>query len=360
MSMDIAACRLHQLLVSRKPFTQPVQVVKHLGAMQAQDYLASLWAIGLRVSGERPITEATVEKAASDRQIVRTWPMRGTLHWVAAEDVHWMLELLTPRIIRLSAGRHRELDLDQSTFKQSRSCVEATLAGGKQLTRQEMYNELQEAGISTEGQRGYHILVYLAQTGVICWGPRRGKQHTFTLLEEWIGKGQPLQREEALAKLARRYFTSHGPATVYDFSYWSGLTVTESRKALKIIRTDLEEIPAEDQNYWFIPESEPSGERVEQPGLLPAFDEILCGYKDRSALLDKEDHRDVILRNGIFMPSILLDGKIRGIWKRTLAANEVRMQLNTFDSLNDKQQKALTEAAHNYGAFLDLPVSIEH
>jgi hypothetical protein len=200
-----------------------------LGAVQAQDYLGALWAIGLRLRA----AETAIEQAIATRSIVRTWSMRGTLHFVAAEDVRWMLGLLAPRSLASSLGRLRALELDQAVFNRSRDLFIAALSGGKQLRREAMLELLASANISPGGQRGIHILGRLAQEGLICFGAREGKQHTFALLEEWVPQAMlrlgPKSRDEALAELARRYFTGHGPATLPDFVWWSGLTTSEAR-----------------------------------------------------------------------------------------------------------------------------------
>lgn len=208
--MNIPFQRLSNQYLAKNRFADPGDVVAWFGAVQAQDYLGSLWGIGLRTIDA---CEGAVEKAIANRKIVRTWPMRGTLHFVPAADVRWMLKLLTPRVIARSAGRYRQLELDKRTFANSKKVFVRALEGGKQLTRTEMYKALEAAKISVAGQRGIHILGHLAQEGLICFGNRRAKQQTFVLLDEWVPENQSLNREEALAKLARCYFRSHGPAT---------------------------------------------------------------------------------------------------------------------------------------------------
>ena len=217
---DIAQRRLGNQSIAPAASLTPGEVVKRLGAVQAQDYLGALWALGLRM--QRAV-EADIEQAIANREIIRTWPMRGTLHFVAAEDVRWMLALLTPRILARAARRHQQLALDEATFARSETLFTNALENGRSLTRNQMMDVLEQAGISTKGQRGYHILGWAAQNGLICFGPRQGKQHTFVLLDEWLPSGKSLSREEALAELAHRYFTGHGPATIQDFIWWSGL-----------------------------------------------------------------------------------------------------------------------------------------
>ena len=243
----IARSRLANHGIANPTFAQPGDVVTWLGAVQAQDYGGALWAIGLRMTGA---TERSIEQAIAERAIVRTWPMRGTLHFVAAQDVRWLLALLTPRVIAHSAGRYRQLELDEATFARSKEVFAKALQGGKQLTRDEMLQGLEQAGISTAGQRGYHLLGRSAQDGLICFGTRRGKQQTFTLLDEWVPLTRSLTRDEALAELTRRYFTSHGPATVQDLMRWAGLTAAEAKTGLAAAGKTLIQETIADRVYW--------------------------------------------------------------------------------------------------------------
>ncbi len=215
--------------------------------MQAQDYLGALWAVGLRTAA---CTRADVERALADRQIVRTWPMRGTLHFVAAEDVRWMLELLTPKVIERAAGRRGQLGLDDETVRRAGELFAAALSDAKALTRAEMMGVLEAGGIRTDGQRGYLLLWHHAQRGLLCFGPARGKQQTFVLLDRWVAPAPPVPREEALARIARRYFEGHGPATVEDLARWSGLTLTDARAGLAAVQPELRRTTLEGVEYW--------------------------------------------------------------------------------------------------------------
>src|ERR1700722_4804854 len=193
---DIAHQRLINQQIAAPSHKKPCDVVAALGAMQAQDFLGALWAIGLRLPHA---TEAEVKQAIADRTIIRTWPMRGTLHFVAAADVRWMLELLAPRVIASSARRHELFGLDDALIARIKKLIIGALQGSRQLTRDEMYRLLERADVSVTGQRGFHILWRLAHDGVICFGAHRGKQATFALLDEWLPKTQDLGRDQALA-----------------------------------------------------------------------------------------------------------------------------------------------------------------
>jgi hypothetical protein len=354
-STDIALRRLRNQRIAGAGFSKPGDVVAWMGAVQAQDYLGALWALGLRTKSAR---EETVEKAIADRKIVRTWPMRGTLHFVAPADIRWMLALLAPRAIAGQRGRHRQLELDQGTFDRSRDLLTRALEGGRQLTRDALYDTLEAAGVSTAGQRGIHILARLAQEGLLCFGARQGKQQTFTLLEEWVPPVRAMERDEALAELARRYFTSHGPATVQDFTWWSGLTVADARKGIELAGSRLEKESIDGQDYWLAAAKPAASPASPTAWLLPPFDEYTVAYKDRSAVLDPA-HGGVISGNGIFYPVIVLDGRVVGTWKRVFQKGSVVITLSPFAPLKKKDRQAVAEAAERYGAFLGRTAVLE-
>lgn len=333
-------------------------VVAALGAIQAQDYAGALWAVGLRTGSG---TEAAVEQALSDRKIIRTWPMRGTLHFVAAADVRWMLALQRERIIAKAAARHRQLELDETTFARAAELLMAALHGEKKMTRSELYEVLVRAGISTAGQRGYHILWRLGLEALICFGTPQSKQQTFVLLDEWVPDTRILEREEALEELAHRYFTSRGPATVQDFIWWSGLRAADARAGLEMSASHLEKIDVDGNNYWMPRESPPrgSGRKASQLYLLPGFDEYLLGYKDRTAALVPRNSALVVpARNGVMKPVIVLDGVVAGTWKRAVRTNDVLVTASPFNSFSRAEARAFEAAAARYGEFLGMHAEV--
>lgn len=352
ISADIAAYRLaHQRLAHSEPH-DPAEIVASLGALQAQDYQAALWAIGLRMQAD---FQSDVERAISERKIVRTWPMRGTLHFVAAQDVRWMLQLLTPRVIAGSAGRQRALGLDNAIFARSAELFGEALHGGKALTRDAMYHVLEQGGISTAGQRGYHLLWRSAQEGLICFGPHDAKQPTFVLLDEWLPKSRTLEREEALAVLAARYFGSHGPATLQDFAWWSGLTMVDARLGLQAASPHLVQEKVGEKAYWMASALPELSASVLSAYLLPGFDEYLLGYTDRSAVLaTRHASRIVPGSNGVFMPTLILGGQVRGTWKRTLKMQTLFVTLFPFEPLTSDETLAARAAAEHYCRFLGV------
>jgi Winged helix DNA-binding domain len=352
---QIANRRLYQQGLAGTSFKTPVEVVRWLGAVQAQDYLGSLWAIGLRM---RNATEEAIEQAIADRSIIRTWPMRGTLHFVAATDVRWMLALLAPRVIAKSQSRFKQLDLNARVFSRSRKLFEAALSGGQQLPRGAMYRILEAAGIATANSRGAHILGRLAQDGIICFGQRQGKQQTFVLLSEWALTAKSLRRDEGLAEIAMRYFTSHGPATLQDFVWWSGLTMADARAGLEMASSHLTREAIGGRGFWFSP-TLPSA-RVRQPNasLLPAYDEFTVAYKDRSAVLDPAQAKRMDSGKGMLAPTIVVNGRIVGTWKCTIQKRSVVIAPNFFAAPGKAERQASMEAGRRYGSFLGLPAML--
>lgn len=350
---DIAQYRLVNQGIASPTSKTPSEVVASLGAMQAQDYLGALWAIGLRLPHA---TEAGIERAISDRTILRTWPMRGTLHFVATQDARWMLELLTPRVIASTARRYQQLELDDAVFGRSRELFIDALQGGRQLTRDAMHGVLEAAHISTADQRGIHILSRLAQEGLLCFGAREGKQQTFALLAEWAPEAKSMERDEALAELARRYFTGHGPATLHDFVWWSGLKVSDARHALDMAASQLGHESMGGTVYW-MPQGMPSPSTVAAcVHLLPGFDEFMLGYRDRSASLDPADSGKIHPGgNGMFSPTVVIDGQVVGTWRRTVKKNLVVMTASPFAPLSRSEKQSLVDEVERFGEFLQLP-----
>jgi hypothetical protein len=343
--------RLHHQQISAPALTKAEEVVNWLGAVQAQDYLGSLWAIGLRM---QQATEASVEQAIATRTIVRTWPMRGTLHFVSPRDVRWMLNLLTPRVIARCAGLYKQAGLDKVIFAKSRKLFIKALEGGQQLTRNEMYEVLEQGNISTTDQRGLHIIGHLAQEGLVCLGTRKGKQQTFVLLDEWIPSSRVFEREEALGELTRRYFASHGPATINDYAWWSGLTIADAKAGLEMVKSQLDFEVIEDTTYWMA-QNRPAKIKSSGTHLLPAYDEYTVAYKDRSAVLNPVHEQ--LARNGIFNPVIVSDGKVVGTWKRTINKANIVIEAKHFDT--PAQSSLHQRAVENYAKFMGMPVEYE-
>lgn len=315
-------------------------------AMQAQDWFASLWAVGVR-SGA---TAAAVEAAQRDRQIVRSWPMRGTLHWVAAEDIGWLTGLLAPRVIRQSAGRHRQLELDDADFARAEAIVRARLTGGEVADRAELLAAFVDDGVRVDGQRGPHLLGWLAQRVVTVMVSRNG----YALHDEWVREPRELGGERALAELAERYIRSHGPATDRDLAWWAGVTLADARAGIAAARDAFDEMDVDGTIYYLAHGAAPAGPTLH---LLPAFDELVLGYTDRSVPLGGEPLERVVPgKNGMFLFVVAVDGVVEGTWRRTLRSKSVDIALDPWRPLPARREPALRRSATAYGAHLELPV----
>jgi winged helix DNA-binding protein len=334
----IARIRLRNQGIADPRFTSPHAVVSWFGAMQAQDYLGALWAVGLRM---KKAVEADIERALAEKKIVRSWPLRGTLHFVAGEDLKWMLELLAPRVIARNAARlKREFELDASALRRCRTVVIRELQGGRQLTRGEFYDALDRVRIRTTASRGLHIIFALAHERLICFGPRRAKQQTFVLLDEWAPRSTNLKGDEALHELARRYFASHNPASMADFAWWSGLPAVEAKRGAEMVGVYRKRKRAIVRN--------PSA------WLLPAFDEYLVGYKDRSAVIDPAYAKRVNAGGGILNPTIVVGGEVIGTWKRIMRREGVAITRSLFRPLKKGEERIVSDAEERYANFVGV------
>ncbi|MDD4912130.1 MAG: winged helix DNA-binding domain-containing protein [Sideroxydans sp.] len=354
--MNIAALRLYQQQISNQRLATPAQIVAHLGGMQGQDLPGVKWSIGLRLPDA---VQSDVDRAFDEGNILRTWPMRGTLHVVAAEDVRWMLSLTSPKNLSGSQKRRDALELDDKTLARCHQVFIQTLQGGKQKNRDEMYAALQAAGISVEGQRGYHILWNAALHGLICLASTDAKEQNYALLEEWVKPVKTKTRDEALAELAWRYFSSRGPATLKDFIWWSGLSATEARAGFEDIKVKLISETVGKTVYWMPPDITLPKEKV-RAFALPGFDEYILGYQDRSVVLDPQ-HADKICPggNGMFASTIVIDGQVLGTWKRTVKKNAISINTMPFDKLKTAEMPAFKQAATRYGAFMAMQINLE-
>ena len=347
---DIANLRLQNQQIAGTNYTTPPEIVQWLEAVQAQDYGMAKWAVGSRL----PVgTNQAVEEALNNSEIIRTHILRPTWHLVAARDIRWMLELTAPHLKRMAATMNRKLELEPGLFFKIFSLFTQALAGGQQLTRPELMAILNQAGIRTDDLRSAHIMFQAELEGIVCNGARREKQFTYALLDEKVPLNtQNFTRPEALAELAHRYFTSHGPATVSDFAWWSGLNLTDARLGLQEIKAKLRSETIADQTYWFPDALIDYSTDPESLYLLPAFDEFMVSYKDRSASLDATYAQAAITGNGIFKPIVVVNGRVTGTWKSVIKKGRIAVEVQMFNAAEKLNQELLTLAKQKYAAFL--------
>lgn len=346
---EIIQQRLRNQWLLDSPAHTPADVVNRMLAVQAQDYLGSLWGIGQRMP---TATESMVEASVANGSIIRTWPMRGTLHFVSQEDARWLISFLAPRVLPKTKSVYRNAGLDEGVLKKSARVVMKALDKHPTLTRDELYQHLEQAKISTSETRGLHITGYLAIQGLICFGPRQGKQHTLVSMERWLRPSATLPADELLPTLALRYFTGHGPATVHDLAWWAGITLTEARQAISAAGSSLTVHKAKDEEYFTSVSVETSSSKSTARNLLPAFDEYTVAYKDRTVMLSADQHH----RNSmeVLSPVVLVNGRLLGTWNRTLSRKGLIIQLKPFSKLPDSQLTKIKKMAKAYGQFLNI------
>lgn len=347
---DISNSRLISQQIYKPALNTVNEIVNWMGAMQAQDFNMVKWAIGLRL---KDVTEQKIDAAIDSGEIFRIHVLRPTWHIVSANDIYWMMELTAPRILSSMKGRNKQLELSTALLKKTNKLIEKALIGNKSLTRKELIHELNKAKIKTDNNRASHILFNAELEKIICSGKMNHKQTTYALLNERIEKPKPIKKDEALYKLASKYFQSHFPATLPDFCWWSGLSLTDAKQALASIKNNLISEKINGLDYWF-PHSFSEAKIVkESVFLLPAFDEFLISYKNRSAAIIREDESKAFSNNGIFWPTIVINGKVTGLWKREIKKNNVFIEHYFFDERNKPDQELMKKATEKFITFLN-------
>jgi hypothetical protein len=348
---------MNRLGLSGSHFTSPEEVVHWLGAVQSQDYGPAKWALGQRISGSGA-SDSAIERAFNDGTILRTHVLRPTWHFVLPADIRWLLELTGPRVLLQNAYMCRREGLDDATLTASSSLIVEALRGGQHRTRKELEQVLTAAGIdSARGFRIGYMLMHAELRGLICSGALSGKQHTYALIDERAPLAQDphLSRNEALAELTLRYFTSHGPATVKDFRWWSSLTMTEIRAGLALVDGQLEHQDLDGATYWFAappPVARPASPTVH---LLQGYDEYIVGYGDTKFALDTSGIARTTTRDdGMFNMIVLLDSQVAGHWTRTLKSDTVNIEIALYAPFDAAQTAALHAACTRHAEFLGL------
>ena len=356
-STDLITARLHQQQLVRSSKRDPQAVVAWLGAMQAQDFSGAKWAIGLRAPA---CHDANIDEAFNAGRILRTHVLRPTWHFVSADDIKWMLALSAPRVHAANAFYYKQSGLDANVFKRSCAMMSRVLEGGDYKTRAELAVALKRAKIPADGLKLAYIMMHAELEGVITSGPRRGKQFTYALLDERAPKSRTFDRDAALAELAKRYFSSHGPATIRDFVWWSGLTVKDAQTGIAAVKPELPQDTIDGRVYFGVPSRPPATTKGCVAFLLPNYDEYLIAYKDRSPVIESSRAAaNIVARsNGAFPHHLIVDGILAGSWRRELKGNSVMIEVAPYDKLTPAQTRAVMNAVDCYGEYLGLPASL--
>lgn len=361
---DISSYRLVTQHLTGPKFKTPYEAVSYLGAVQSQDYFGASWSLGQRIENA---TAATIDDAFNKGEILRTHIMRPTWHFVAPEDLRWMQQLTASRVKQFMGHYNRKLELDDALFAKSETIIVKILKEKRYATRQEFKAEFTKIGITTDVQRLAHIVMWTELDGIICSGPKIGKQFTYALVDERVpehktapgfAKTKKFNRDDALAEITKRYFTSHGPAQIKDFAWWSGLTTKDAQEGISMNKSKLEEQTIDGKTYWFAKETKTSKPTLHKAFLLSIFDEYTIAYNDRSALGGDRYIEKMIALGNALTAVMMFDGKVVGTWKRQLKKNSVEIKLSPFEKLSKTEHKAFEKEAHDYGKFLNLPTVI--
>lgn len=349
---QIATWRLSSQHLVGTPVATEADVVSELLAVQAENHPQASWAVATRAAG---VTRSTFDRNFDAGAILRTHVLRTTWHYVRPDDIRWLLELTGPRVRSLFRQHQRTLDLSDATLDAAAAHIDDALSGGEHLTRSALGERLRDQGLATQGQRLMVMVAHAELTGLICSGALAGVDHTYALLAERAPKARRLDRSDALAELALRYFTGHGPATERDLTYWATLTLSDVRAGLSAVADQLGSFEHEGRTYWF-GHPAPSGPPEPRGHLLQILDEYYRGYQDSRWVLDVDGLASRGRESSAGM--VLVDGQFVGHMRRTLGTESVMFELDLRRALADDERAALDDVAQRYGRFLRLEPSI--
>jgi hypothetical protein len=354
---EIANLRLYNQGLSETIFKDPVDAVTQLDAVQAQDYAGAKWALGQRLAD---YTDAAIEKEVNEGKLLRTHILRPTWHFVTPADIHWMLLISAPRVHATNAFYYRKAGLDAATFKRTNAAITKALRSGNQLTRTEIASALEKAGIPTSGELRMTLIMMRAELdGLICSGARQDKQFTYALLEERAPQVKAWTREDALAELVKRYFTTRGPATLQDFTWWSGLTMIDAKNGMEMIKSGFVSESINGQTFWFPKPKPQKREKTLTASLLPNYDEYFIGFKDRSAIGEIAKKVNIAGDDPTLIANVIvLNGQVAGGWKRTLKKETVTVELRPIIKFTKYEKEAVEHAAKKFGNFLEMSSTI--
>lgn len=354
INVDFIQKRLSRQLLSFSWLNTARDVVAHMGCMQAQDFEWSLRNIALRWIH---ITKNDILQALNTWEIIRSWPMRGTLHIMLPENAHWMLDLCASRTLSGYEKRRSYLGMDDKHAERALEIFDSVLRWEKQLTRSQLIEELKLWGLPMQTQWWYHLLNYAATRKLICFGPRVWKEDSFVLLDERVTAPKLLNKDQSLIQLTTTYFSWHGPATIQDLARWSGLSNWDIKKWVELTMESgvkIEKIEYNGKVYYCIEQEKQKGTWKESVIFLWWFDEYFIGYKERSEISDTRISSNYYSTNGIFFPLIMVDGYVVWTWKRTIKKNKLIIDYSIHDKTKKVSEKDLMRAAERYGKFLGV------
>jgi hypothetical protein len=350
----IVEARLRNQYITREGHRRPEDVVAWFGAVQAQEYEPAKWGLGLRM--RVGTVNQDIEAAFEQGRILRTHVMRPTWHFVAAPDIRWLMELTGPRVQRAMSHYCRRLELDARSLARGLRIIERALRDRQYLTRPELAERLRRANLAAAGNRLAMIVMHAELEAVICSGPRRGKEFTYALIAERAPTARTMTRDEALGELSRRYFRSHGPATIRDFVWWSGLTTADAKRGLDVNRATRQESAG--RTYWSLEPASSASPRDRVAHLLPIYDEYLIAYRDRDVVPHGPSVIPAARTPITFQHALVVAGQVAGTWRTARGARALSLEAALLRRLTPRERRALVEAVADYERFQGVPVKL--
>jgi DNA glycosylase AlkZ-like len=355
---EIADIRLVSQQLTGTKLTTPKEIVEWMVAMQAQDYPMAKWAVGVRLPGS---TDGDIEASIDSGSIIRTHLLRPTWHFVAGEDVAWLIDLTRTQIKAAQRSRDRQLELTEEEYTKSNTIIEKALSTGVHLSREELLRELNKANIATDQNRSAHLLARAELEKIICSGATRNNKPTYALFSQRVPQAKKLTREEALSQLARGYFASRCPATLQDFTWWSGLPAGEARQALELVKMEFNPETIDGKTYWLTVDFSISQSNLASVLFLPTYYEFMLSYTDRSASIpaELESHMREISDRGVFRSIIVVNGQVVGIWKKTIKKEQILLELQYFIQQDNHTLQMVEKASLQYKNFTGKKIMIQ-
>ena len=345
---DMATRRLTSQQLTSTRLASGAEMVAWFGAVQGQEYEQTKWSLGLRLPH---LMDRDIEDELTAGHILRTHLLRPTWHFVSEADIRWLLRLTAPRVHAANGYMYRQLELGDRIFNKCNDILVKNLAGGNHLTRNALADAFSREAIMAKGHRLSYIMMNAELEGIICSGARRGKQATYALLDERMAHKTTLEKEAALAELSKRYFNSRGPATIADFATWSGLTMADCKMGTELVKPLLQKVAVEEKEYYFNEEISFPGLRSGAMYLLPPYDELVMGYKDRDAMMQSTG--GTAFRYDCMIVS---NGQVTGTWRRTISTKEIDLECQFFKPLSPLQRKSFEDAVNRFSGFTGLKI----